>query len=230
MGAGVEPVVGPEDAEAGPGRAEDDRPVDGARPLVQGEERGVVLDGPELRDVERLLGHEEGDVGHHPEVGLEPPHLLPYLRPAKGLRLEHGDPALDRARLEGIGGAALTVRGGVDPHHVLPAVEQRFEHRAAERLLSVDDDSHVSVFLTLGIRAGSAGDPRLAPPRRPSSRLPPASLRRPPRAGPAPARTPPPPGARRSAPDRSRGARPIARPCARRAAASTRTPPASPRA
>ena len=155
----VEPVVGPEDAEAGLRRPEDDRPVDGARPLVHGEERGVVLDGPELRRVERLLGDEEGDVGHHPEVGLEPAHLLPHLGRAEGLRLEDGDPPLDGARLQGIGGAALAVRGGVDPHHVLAAVEQRLQHRAPERLLSVDDDSHGSVFLSSLYRALRAARP-----------------------------------------------------------------------
>ena len=141
-GAGIETVIGPEDRQPGPRRALDDRPVDGARPAMPGEQRRVVLDRPPGRDGEKILGHEQDDERHHPEIGLHCPVCLPHRRLLVGRRLQQLDAPLQRGFLEGVYAAALAVGRAVDRDHLIAAFEQRLEDRFPECLLSDQGYAH----------------------------------------------------------------------------------------
>ena len=117
---------------------------------MQGQQRGVVLDAAELRHVERLLGHDEGHVGHHAEIGLQRRHLLPYLGLLERLRLEERQIVGEGSLLDGIHPLAL-VRLAVDADDILSARDQGIEHGLAECLLAIDDDSHDSSSRSPGV-------------------------------------------------------------------------------
>ena len=140
--AGIEAVVGPEDREPGFLLAENDRPVDRARPAISGQQRGMILDRAVRRDVEELLRHEQGDEGHHLQVGLERLELLPHFRLAVGGGLVNRQLGGERRFLQRVGFLARLLRRHIDGDHFIAAFEQRLEHRLAEGLLAVDDDPH----------------------------------------------------------------------------------------
>jgi hypothetical protein len=94
------------------------------------------------RDVEKILGHEQRDEGHHLQIRLQGAELLPHL----GLAIRRG---LKERQPRGLCGFLQRIRLlarllGRDVHtdDVLAALEQRIQHRFAKRLLAVDDDAH----------------------------------------------------------------------------------------
>ena len=66
----IEPLVGPEDGKARLGAAHGDRPVDGRRPAVQRQQRGMILDGAELGRIDDRLRHEQRHIGHDAQIGV----------------------------------------------------------------------------------------------------------------------------------------------------------------
>ena len=82
--AGIEPVVGPEDRQAGFRLALDDRPVDRARAAIGRQQRRMILDRAVGRDVEKILRHEQRHERHHLQVGLERAEFVPDFRLAIG--------------------------------------------------------------------------------------------------------------------------------------------------
>src|SRR5262245_17515883 len=142
--SGIEPLVGPEEGEPGARVALDDRPVDRARPSMEREQRGMVLDRAARRTVQHFVGHDERDVGHHAQVRLESPEFLPHLGlVTERLRLMDRQTAREGRFLQRIDPPALRrIGGAVDADDVFPAPEERFQHALAECLLPVDDDAH----------------------------------------------------------------------------------------
>ncbi len=93
----IEPFVGPEDRQARARLAHGDRPVDGRRPAVRRQQRGVVLERAEPGRIQHRLRHEQQHVGHHAHVGIERLHQLERFRRLPALGLVHGQ-ALLRAQ------------------------------------------------------------------------------------------------------------------------------------
>ena len=139
---GIEAIVGPEDRQSGLGFALDDRPVDRARSAEFRQQGGMVLNRAVGRNVEKLFRHEQGDERHHLQVGLERAEFLPHL----GLAIRGGliDRKLggERRLLERVGLLAWFLGRAIDRDHVLAALDERFEHGLAERLLAMNDDPH----------------------------------------------------------------------------------------
>ena len=121
--AGIEPVVGPEDRQAGFLLAEDDLPVDRAGAAIGRQQRGVILDRAVGRDVEELLRHEQRDEGHDLQVGLERLELVPDFRIFVGRRLIDRQLGGERGFLQRIGLGAFLFRRDIDRDHVLAALE-----------------------------------------------------------------------------------------------------------
>ena len=59
-----------------------------------------------------------------------------------GIRLIDRQVGRERGFLQRIGLRARLLRRDIDGDDILAALEQRFQHRLAERLLAVDDDTH----------------------------------------------------------------------------------------
>ena len=106
------------------------------------QQRGMILDRAVGRDVEEFLRNKQRHERHHLQVGLERAEFLPDFRLAIGSRLIHRQLGRERRFLERIGLGAGLLRRDVDGNDLLAALEQRFEHRLAERLLPVNDDAH----------------------------------------------------------------------------------------
>src|SRR5262245_28436115 len=141
----VEALVGPEGRTAPARLALDDRPVDGAGTAMAWKQRRMVLDRAAHGEIENLFGHDEGDVGHDAQIGLELRELLPHLGlVAKGPRLINGKIPGEGGLLQGIDATAPLGRlgGTVDGDHVLFALQQGLQHALAERLLPVHHDTH----------------------------------------------------------------------------------------
>ena len=100
------------------------------------------------RDVEEFLRHEQRDEGHDLKVGFERFEVLPDFRIFVGIRLMHRKLGRKRRFLQRIGLGAGLLRRDIDGDDFVAALEQRFEHRLAERLLSVNDDTHVNTPLS----------------------------------------------------------------------------------
>jgi hypothetical protein len=102
----------------------------------------MVLDRAVGRDRERLFGHQQQHVSHDAEFGVQALHLLPNTRVLEGRGLEEGEILGEREFLERIQLRARLVGRAVDADDLLAAIEQRFEHRMAEGLLAVEQDTH----------------------------------------------------------------------------------------
>ena len=113
---------------------------------MEGEQRGMILDGPVGRDVEGLLGHEEGHVGHHAQVGAERFHLRPGVLALEGGGLEEGQAVFAGRVGERVRALSGLFGTGVDADDVLSPLHQRLEDARAEGLLAVDDDSHWGLY------------------------------------------------------------------------------------
>ena len=87
-------------------------------------------------------GTNKRDEGHHLQVGLERFEFLPHFRLLVGVRLIDRQLCGQRRFLQRIGLGARLLRRDIDGDDILAALEQRFEHRLAERLLAVNDDTH----------------------------------------------------------------------------------------
>ncbi len=95
------------------------------------------------RDVEELFRHEQRDESHHLQVGLERFEFFPDL----GLAIIVGlmDRKLGRQRrlFQRVGFRAGLFRRHIDGDDIVAALEQRFQHGLAERLLPVNHDTHI---------------------------------------------------------------------------------------
>ena len=140
-GAGIEPIIRPEDAQPGFLVALDDRPVDGARAAVQRQQRRVVLNAAERWNIERLLRDDQRDIGHDAEICIEGCHLLPDLRLLEGLRLKQGQAVFQRSLFYRVDPFAL-VRLAVNTHYFFPASKQCIQHGFPICLLAVDQNFH----------------------------------------------------------------------------------------
>jgi hypothetical protein len=60
----------------------------------------------------------------------------------------HRQRGRERGLLQRIGLGALLLRRDIDGDHVLAALEQRLQHRLAERLLAVHHDAHFFLDLS----------------------------------------------------------------------------------
>ena len=107
----------------------------------------VVLDGAVRGNVQDRLGHERGHVGHHAQIRPKRRHLPGGLRLAVGPRLVDGQSPLHGALLDRIRRTAFRVRCAVHADHVFSAIEQRLQHALPERLLAVNDDSHLQLSM-----------------------------------------------------------------------------------
>jgi hypothetical protein len=161
--AGIEPVVGPEDRQPGLVLALDDGPVDRTRSAVFRQKRGMILDRPLGRNVEKFLWHEQRDEGHHLQFRLERPELFPHLGLAVGGGLIDRKLRRERGLLERIGLGALLLRRHIHRDDVVAALAQRFQHRLAECLLAVHHDTHAASFPIPRVIAGL--DPAIHPKR-----------------------------------------------------------------
>ena len=141
-GARIDAVVGPEDAEAGFGPAEDDGPVHGGGTAVEGEEAGVVLDGAVLGGGERFLGQDLGDECHHAELGAGgSPGGQPLLA-LEGGGIDGREAGLFGGDPEGVGAAALAGFGSGGGDDLDAVLDQSLEHRFSEGCLTDDRDAH----------------------------------------------------------------------------------------
>src|SRR3990170_2899556 len=140
----VEAVGWAEDGEAGLALAADDRPVDRRGPAVLRQQRGVVLDGAALRDVDEILRRELQHERHDAEVDVELFQGLLCLIALQGGELEQRHALLLRRHLERIGARAGLLRRAEHARHLVLAREERLEHRPAEILLSDDRDFHAA--------------------------------------------------------------------------------------
>ncbi len=224
----VEPVGRPEDGEPGPRLAADDRPVDRAGAAVRGEQRRVVLDGPEPRDVDEILWRELQHVGHDPDVDLQRAQRGARLVALERGELVHRDAPLLRCDLQRVGPRAFLLGRAEHPGDVVAAGEECLQHGLAEILLADDREFHG--VLSLSLFTGPIRRRVVARVERSETRVGAAMATVAPgfaalnpgyasRAAPYSVRSPSPRAARRPAPRRSR-ARPAPRRCARRAAAS----------
>src|SRR6185437_15211780 len=80
------------------------------------------------------------------QVGLERLELLPHLGLAVGGRLIDRQLGGERGFLERIGLLPRLLGRHVDGDHLVTALEQRLEHRLAEGLLAVDDNTHGKIL------------------------------------------------------------------------------------
>src|SRR5688500_13904552 len=102
----------------------------------------MILDRAVRRDIEEVLRHEQRDERHHLQVGLERAELLPHLGLLVGLGLIDRQVRRHRGFEQRIRLRAGFGRRDVHRDDILAALQQRFEHRFAERLLAVDHDTH----------------------------------------------------------------------------------------
>jgi hypothetical protein len=107
----------------------------------------VILDRALGRDGEEVLGHEQRHERHHAEVGLQVGERPPHLGILERGGLQQRQLVLERRLLERVGSRALLVGCAIDRDHLFAALEQRFQHRLAERLLPDQRDPHVSHLL-----------------------------------------------------------------------------------
>ena len=140
--AGIESVVRPEDRQAGFALALDDRPVDGARPAISGKQRRMILDRAVGRDVQKIFGNEQRHESHHLQIRLERAEFLPHPRLAIGRRLINRQLGGERRFFQRIGLGAFLLGRDISRDDILAALDQRFEHRLAECLLAVNDNTH----------------------------------------------------------------------------------------
>ena len=109
---------------------------------MQGQERGMVLDGARFGGVQHRLRHKQRHVGHDAQVGVGRLHQLQRLGHPPALGLVHGKALLAREHLERVLGPARLVGRAEDGDHVLLALQQLLEHGLAEGLLPMHDDTH----------------------------------------------------------------------------------------
>ena len=62
----------------------------------------------------------------------------------------------ERRFLQRIGLGARLFRRNIDGDDIFAALDQRFEHRLAERLLAMNDDTHVKTSLSVPLPAAEA--------------------------------------------------------------------------
>jgi hypothetical protein len=92
------------------------------------------------------------------QVGLERFEFFPHFRLLVGVRLIDRQLGRHRRFLERIGLGARFFRRDIDGDDILAALEQRFEHRLAERLLAVNDDTHCQKPLQISSPLPACGE------------------------------------------------------------------------
>src|SRR5262249_4731857 len=112
---------------------------------IGGEQRRMILDRTVGRDVEKFFGHKQRHEGHHLKIGLKRFKLGPHFRFFIGVRLMHRKLSCNRRYLHRVRFSARTTRRTVTGDDILAALEQRFEYRFAERLLTVNYDTHIEI-------------------------------------------------------------------------------------
>ena len=107
-----------------------------------GQQRGVILERAELGRVEHRLRHEEEDIRHHADVGVEALHERQRLGRLPAFRLMYRQTLFQGERLQRILGPPGLVGRTADGNDSLASCEQLFEHRLTEGVLSVNHDTH----------------------------------------------------------------------------------------
>ena len=97
--------------------------------------------------VAHRLRDEEKDVRHQADVGIERLHQFERFWRFPALRLMHRKALFSRKYLQRIFRPTRLVRSTAHRDDILSALEQSLEHRFAEGLLAVDDDTHLSMSL-----------------------------------------------------------------------------------
>src|SRR5262249_29811039 len=105
----------------------------------------MILDRTVGRDVEKFFGHKQRHEGHHLKIGLKRFKLGPHFRFFIGVRLMHRKLGGKRRFLQRVSFRARALRRNVNGDDILAALEQRFEYRFAERLLTVNYDTHIEI-------------------------------------------------------------------------------------
>ncbi len=139
------------------------------RPRCFGRSEGWYWMVPCVGTREELLRDDQGDEGHHLEVGREGAELVEDVRVAERSGLEDGEPGGKAGLLQGIGLAAGPLRRCVHGDDLVAAGEQRLEHRLAERLLPVHHDAHPALPASantgdaIGVGGGRRGEMSAGP-------------------------------------------------------------------
>src|SRR2546423_10480932 len=109
----------------------------------------MILDRAVGRDVEEILRHEQRDESHHLQIRLERAKLLPHLGFLVRVGLIHREAGGKRGFHQRVGLLPRLLRRHIDGDNVLAALDERFEHCLAERLLAMNHDTHSMSLLTL---------------------------------------------------------------------------------
>ena len=102
----------------------------------------MVLDRSEPRCVQDRLGHQQRNVRHHAQIGVQRAHLLKHSCILVARRLKERQVPLFGQRFQRIDPATFIGRT-VHRADVLAAFQQRFQDGFAEGLLAMNDQFHL---------------------------------------------------------------------------------------